>query len=172
MLNFRLWGCSKGAVNRLVCKEHHAPVLTNHITLHGLRGLGVSQTGQLTWTYFPKNKVTHIGNPTRCNMYHTICTQLCSALVSFVVLISSGPSGFVWAFTHIILDYFTGTLAIVCLNASEVILEHDDVIKWKHFPCYWPFVLGIHRSPVNSPHKGQWRGPLCFLWSVPEQTVE
>ena len=35
---------------------------------------------------------------------------------------------------------------------------HDDVIKWKHFPRYWPFVRGIHRSPVNSPHKGQWRG--------------
>ena len=27
---------------------------------------------------------------------------------------------------------------------------HDDVIKWKHFPHYWPFVLGIHQSPVNS----------------------
>ena len=38
--------------------------------------------------------------------------------------------------------------------------NHDDVIKWKHFPCYWPFVRGIHRSPVNSPHKGQWRGAL------------
>ena len=23
---------------------------------------------------------------------------------------------------------------------------HDDVIKWKHFPRYWPFVWGIHRS--------------------------
>ena len=32
---------------------------------------------------------------------------------------------------------------------------HDDVIKWKHFPRYWPFVWGIHRSPVNSPNKGQ-----------------
>ena len=39
---------------------------------------------------------------------------------------------------------------------------HDDVIKWKHFPRYWPFVRGIHRSPVNSPHKGQWRGGLIF----------
>ena len=39
---------------------------------------------------------------------------------------------------------------------------HDDVIKWKHFPRYWPFVRGIHRSPVNSPHKGQWRGDLVF----------
>ena len=39
---------------------------------------------------------------------------------------------------------------------------HDDVIKWKHFPRYWPFVRGIHRSPGNSPHKGQWRGALMF----------
>ena len=39
---------------------------------------------------------------------------------------------------------------------------HDDVIKWKHFPRYWSFVRGIHLSPVNSPHKGQWRGALMF----------
>ena len=32
----------------------------------------------------------------------------------------------------------------VCISA------HDDVIKWKH---YWPFVGGIHRSPVNSPQR-------------------
>ena len=45
--------------------------------------------------------------------------------------------------------------------------DHDDVIKWKHFPRYWPFVWGIHRSPVNSPHKGQWRGALIFslIWA-------
>ena len=36
--------------------------------------------------------------------------------------------------------------------------SHDDVSKWKHFPRYWPFVRGIHRSP----HKGQWRGALMF----------
>ena len=35
---------------------------------------------------------------------------------------------------------------------------HDDVIKWKHFSRYWPFVRGIHRSRVNTPHKGLWRG--------------
>ena len=28
---------------------------------------------------------------------------------------------------------------------------HDDIIKWKHFPRYWPFVQGNHWSP----HKGQ-----------------
>ena len=40
--------------------------------------------------------------------------------------------------------------------------EHDDVIKWKHFPRNWSFVRGIHRSQVNSPHKGQWRAALMF----------
>ena len=39
---------------------------------------------------------------------------------------------------------------------------HDDIIKWKHFLRYWPFVRGFHKSPVNSPHRGQWRGALMF----------
>ena len=39
---------------------------------------------------------------------------------------------------------------------------HDDVIKWKHFPRYWPFVRGIHWSLVSSPNKGQWCGALMF----------
>ena len=32
--------------------------------------------------------------------------------------------------------------------------NHRDVIKWKHFPDYWPFVRGIHR----------WRGALLLSW--------
>ena len=28
---------------------------------------------------------------------------------------------------------------------------HDCVIKWKHFPHYWPFVRGIHRVPGEFP---------------------
>ena len=43
--------------------------------------------------------------------------------------------------------------------------HHNDVIKWKHFPPYWPywpFVRVIHWSPENSHHKGQWRGSLMF----------
>ena len=35
-------------------------------------------------------------------------------------------------------------------------------LKWKPFPRYWPFVRGIHRSPVNSPHEGQWGADLMF----------
>ena len=39
----------------------------------------------------------------------------------------------------------------------------DDVIKWKHFQRYWTFVLGIHRSSVNSSHKSQWRGAFSLI---------
>ena len=48
------------------------------------------------------------------------------------------------------------------LTEAPWYLNQDDIIKWKHFPRYCPFVRGIHRSPVNSPHKGQWCGALIF----------
>ena len=50
------------------------------------------------------------------------------------------------------------------INTYYVWIEkkHDDVIEWKHFPRHWPFVWGIHRWLVNSPHKGQGRGALML----------
>ena len=63
---------------------------------------------------------------------------------------------------------FYGTqLSLVSREVLNISACRDDAIKWKHFPRYWPFVRGIRRSPVNSPHKGQWRGALVFLWSTP-----
>ena len=48
--------------------------------------------------------------------------------------------------------YWNGALHLWKYWPSAV---HHDVIKWKHFPRYW-------QSPVNSPHKGLWRGDLIF----------
>ena len=48
------------------------------------------------------------------------------------------------------------------LITKAQVMFHDDVIKWKYFPRYWPFVRGIHQPPVNSPHKGPWPGALMF----------
>ena len=87
----------------------------------------------------------------------------------------------IWTNTGILLIWPSGT------NFSEMLIEihtfsfkkmhvkmssvkrrpfclglHDDIIKWKNFLHYWPFVQGIHRSPVNSPHIGQWCGALIF----------
>ena len=44
----------------------------------------------------------------------------------------------------------------------KLMIIYDDDIKLKHFPRYWPFVWGIHRSRVSSPHKGQRHGALMF----------
>ena len=57
------------------------------------------------------------------------------------------------------------------LGSLSAAVCHDDVMKWKHFPRYWPFVRGIHRSPVNSPHKASDAELWCFLWSTLDQTV-
>ena len=66
--------------------------------------------------------------------------------------------------TPILTLYCYVKTSIIQLHCTFLLisLTHDDVIKWKHFPRYWPFVRGIHRYPVNSPHKGQWRGALMF----------
>ena len=53
------------------------------------------------------------------------------------------------------------SVAISC-EITSCHLTHDDVIKWKHVPRYWPFVRGIHRSPVDSIPKGHWLGALIF----------
>ena len=60
-------------------------------------------------------------------------------------------------------------ICILCKKVTHIALwtivaisANDDVIKWKHFPCYWPFVRGIRGSLVNSAHKGQWRRALMF----------
>ena len=47
-------------------------------------------------------------------------------------------------------------------------IPHDDVIKWKHFPRYWPFVRGIHRSRWIPRTKASDAELWCFIWSTPE----
>ena len=53
-------------------------------------------------------------------------------------------------------------MAVRLFGTRAKSIHHDDVIKWKHFTRYWPFMRGIHWSPVNSPHKEQWREALMF----------
>ena len=66
---------------------------------------------------------------------------------------------FVICFFYVIIEKYHVN---VVFDATCLCLVHDDVIKWKHFPRYWPFMRGIHRSAVNSPQKGQWCGALMF----------
>ena len=61
-----------------------------------------------------------------------------------------------------VISYMVSLLSITLINLMAMVpgrgCHHEYVIKWKHFPCYWPFV----RSPVNSPHKGHRRRALMF----------
>ena len=79
----------------------------------------------------------------------------------------TSSNGNIFRVTGHLCGEFPGPRWIPRTKASDAELwcflcQHDDVIKWKHFPRNWPFVRGIHRSPVNSPHKSLWRGALMF----------
>ena len=63
---------------------------------------------------------------------------------------------------HVLDTLLCDQCLVVDRSVSTFCNRHDDVIQWRHFPRYWPFVRGIHRSPMNSPHKGQWGGALMF----------
>ena len=85
----------------------------------------------------------------RCVKQHWLETDwgyLSCVIIRISLLSSLVPCVLSWPFS-------------VWLTKSSV---HEDVTKWKHFPRYWPFVRGIHWSPVNSPHKGQRRRALMF----------
>ena len=51
-------------------------------------------------------------------------------------------------------------------KAIDATSRTDHVTWWRHkmetFSALLAFVRGIHRSPMNSPHKSQWRGALMF----------
>ena len=73
--------------------------------------------------------------------------------------------------THCYTIYALTLLNIVGLirllySQPQVFMMMSSNGWWRHqmetFPRYWPFMWGIHRSTVNSPHKGQWRGALMF----------
>ena len=53
-------------------------------------------------------------------------------------------------------------MATIMLRNNLFVIIHDDVIRRKYFTRKWSFLRRIHRSAVNSPHKGQWRGALMF----------
>ena len=54
------------------------------------------------------------------------------------------------------------------IRSINITYEQEHFLNTKcnfvHFLRYWPFVRGIHRSLVNSLHKGQWRRALMFFF--------
>ena len=60
-------------------------------------------------------------------------------------------------------------------SSETFFIQTLKISWWRHqmetFPRYWPFLRGIHRSPMDSHHKGQWLealvSSLICAWTVP-----
>ena len=89
-------------------------------------------------------------NLLRIDLLYTSSALVCvSTTLTFVKIIV----GEMWKFL----------LTMLLFNlSSDLVTLHDDVMKWKHFPCYWPFVRGISSTKASDV----W----CFLWSASEKT--
>ena len=89
--------------------------------------------------------------------YHVPCkiTQVCFRKVGCSVFISWSSAAFAPLSQR-------GSWDDESNKVKFSIMVHDDVIKWKHIPPYWPIVREIHRLPFYSPHKGQWRAALML----------
>ena len=63
---------------------------------------------------------------------------------------------------HVYMNNNNSNLLLAVAREAGAQRAHADVIQWKHFPHCWLFVKGVHRSAVDYPHEGQWRGALMF----------
>ena len=101
----------------------------------------------------------------------TSCDELCEAsstntnLTNTMTWISFDSHDFVqmWLPIHVVrpvgirvnqIPWTTRERQTGMETGIQRICRHDDAIGWKYFPRYWPFLRGIHRSLVDSPHKG------------------
>ena len=85
-----------------------------------------------------------------------------------------------WGTGNVILVVIIGTgiemcqvTAIYLKIRSQVELvygfpKHGDVIKWKHFPRYWPFVREFTGPRWITRTKASDAELWCFFWSAPE----
>ena len=123
------------------------------------------------WNYLPCESNKGLWCPLQIEQ-SDIYLSVCCKMSSCVFVVSVWEAGNV-RIMHILLnlDSSVFTPCLQTLNTTRPTFyiqmcgfqqRHDDIIKWNHVPCCWPFVRGIHRSPVNYPHKVKWHGALMF----------
>ena len=99
---------------------------------------------------------------------HSISNVLSSYLCWYKTLIMVYNIFSFTLFSCLIVLYFLHSTSIlsfyieVVLTLSILIFMMTSSNRNIFRARYWPFARGIHRSPVNSPHRGQWRGAFMF----------
>ena len=87
-----------------------------------------------------------------CHRFELFATGSLAYTVAFRLLVPH-LEGF-WGYMQSVSELYP----TICGNTAFA-PAHNDVIKWKHFPRYWPFVPPAKASDVEF-----W----CFLWSAPQ----
>ena len=134
------------------------------------------------WTSVIAIAVTYLTNPTvhhtnipQCTILKSKCAHMCTFRLQNGALCDLGlvhcricEIGLLFSLCAPVSTEYLTVFMFYCLSHIQICFpwlmtwwRHQN-LKWKHFPRYWPFVWGIHRSPVNSPHKGQWRRAFMF----------
>ena len=94
-------------------------------------------------------------NRIKCMCHHNHFNL--SSYQTIIKKIKKFPQGLNWTLINEKSLWQSFFLYLLCF-----LMMHDDVIKWKHFPHYWPFV---HQW---IPHTKASKAELwCFLWSAP-----
>ena len=120
---------------------------------------------QKVTNHMPFEKILHIWIMiSRCNVKGAWTTWLSIHLLNFRTIGELSTHilrlwHFAWSYDK--MTYTTWKHLHGVASIKDTFLLHDDVIKWKHFPRYWPFVWGIPRwiPRTKSSHAELW----CFL---------
>ena len=138
------------------------------MTFHSICLHGIYEEYDITGWYWRTNSKNFGGSFVMSTQTASVCFEVS------VCILGSGQTGLsTWRVTR---DHFpkqTYHVIIKCNNEANVggffmMTSSNGNI----FPRHWPFVRGIHRSPVDSPQKASDAELWCFVWSTPEQTVE
>ena len=65
-------------------------------------------------------------------------------------------------------EVYKATMCLLTVNfkidIAILTVCHEEVMSWKRFPQYWPFVSGMHWWPMPSTHKRPvMRGCVCWF---------
>ena len=136
-----------------------------HVTTHRVRDwyiVPIARTFYSVFIYFKKwlctfepNERTHWSN---LNSVHTTLRVIKYIRVSWVCVLSLSAK-FHCSRRRFKLSKLSIVHILVCMMTSS---------NAKHFPRYWQFVQGIHRSQWIPRTRASDAELWCFLWSAPE----
>ena len=126
--------------------NHYGPMAIMEMSFAGSsKSTLLSNAGRVLWWSQGKSIQDITASPTDGN-----------DLDGFITLISHEGHGISnhWQLNCVFNSLFWPRTMKISKLLNVLAMEHDDVLTWKCFPYYCPFVRGIHRWPVDSPHKG------------------